>query len=50
MEIVGDADRMAQYGGVRINAPGDVNASHELDELTSLRALMRSLCIERLAY
>lgn len=48
--MVGDADRMTQYGGVSVDVPGDVDASHKLDEFPSLRSLMRSLCIDRLAY
>lgn len=49
IEIVRNADRMAEDGGVRIDILFDVDAPHELDEFARLRASVRGLGIDRLA-
>ncbi|MDV3258071.1 MAG: hypothetical protein LOX97_09895 [Sphingomonas sp.] len=46
---MGDADRMAHYGGVGIGILIDIYAPHELHELAGLRALVRALGIDCLA-
>ena len=45
-----DPDRMPQYDSVSIDVIVDVDAADELDQFARLRALMRSLGINSLAY
>lgn len=49
VEIVRDTDCMTQYHSVSIYLLVNINASHELDELAYMSALMRALGINRLS-